>query len=414
MGNNYEEEYLDLIKTIKFKLTNNYLQEDFAQIYLNYVSNVEDSIKENPSMDNYETAIARLKMIIREIKYFDHSVADNYLVIQDKEKNEKNELDEKELEEFIDNVVESINSIDKKELDKKNISKKEIVNKLERLKKKITKLNKKVSSARFRIFIYSLILSIGIYIPLNVFFSKKESADYQTLYSTEEAIYTNNGSKIDETGYYNGMPILSNALIYKTEYLPYEYVSEDAWVLGNSGYLNCYYKIIEKTPWVISGREATRTVNTCLLPVSQLGNVINSNDLSNLVSRFIISSEKEIVYVNEISRSDRDFYREIENADKNIYEIIRYTQDLSNSTTKYIAPDYTELYYILACEFLIWLGMVDFSKHTLIEGIIDSIDEISRNKKLRKEQKIKFHELFLKYQKVYNSNKNIIKKLIKK
>ena len=124
--------------------------------------------------------------------------------------------------------------------------------------------------------------------------------------------------------------------------------------------------------------------------------------------------EKEIILKSEISRSDRKFYADEENENRNTYEVIRYDQYLNQPVTIAIPNDYRDLYIILFSEFLIWLCIVEGSHDLIIATIIKSIKHIKNTKELTNKQQAKLDALYNSYVSIFHPEEQKKKRRIKK
>ncbi len=397
MNKVYEDEYKDLLRYLYDKLHSNCIEKKYVDIYLMYLSDLEERVKNNPIKEVYEIAINDLYVMLNEVDALDHSQPDNYHLINFKNKEDEN----LELDKFVVDVSDNINKND----EINEINKKDIINKLYNYRENIKKLGYNIFEARIKMVAYLLMISVLLALPISTFFFIKKKNDYKTLYSTKSMTYTSLTDKNYGEGIYNGFPIAGNVFTYDNSYQEFNYVGDEGYIPKSDGYYgydNCYYEIIEKTPWEKNGLEASRTIRMCTIPVSKIGDLITLKDIAKLFNIYGSISRKEIVLVNEIPRSDRDFYRNSLNEGKNIYEIKRYTQDLNNSVTILLDKDYTDLFMVLASELLIWLCIIEINQGPIIESVLMAIETIKNNKKITKEQYDKLDKLYNYYLSVYN------------
>lgn len=396
----YGDDFDGLLDIIKDKLYSINIDEEYASMCLQTLSDISAKVNESNSQEVYNWAIDSLYVILDELKQFEQTQDDYYAPITMKK-------DEKELIEFIDSISNNIDGMVKED---RIANKQRIVNELKRLMADIKKHKNNIRLARLKVISSLLTLSLLISVPINAFMGIKKKTEYKTIYPTIETIYDTETSYEYDLEYYQGKPVVGNILSYSNEELEYYPVGENGYVLREDGYHNCYYEIIERTPWTIIDREAVRKVRTCIIPVNELGNVI---DLDNFDSMFITyngTEEKEIILKNEVPRSDRKFYSEEENKDKNTYQVIKYDQNLNNPITVSVPNDYSDVYVIMMTELLIWISIVEMSHGLITESIIKSLKSISENKKITKEQKIKLDQLYKSYVKKYQKKKQKTKR----
>ena len=397
MNKIYEDEYMDLLRYLYDKLHSNCIEKHYADVYLMYLSDLKDRVRNNPIKEVYEIAINDLYVMLKEVDALDHSQPDNYHLINFKSKKEEN----LELDKFIADVSNNINKND--EINDTN--KQVIIDRLNKYKQNIKRFKYSMAETRVKIIAYLLMIAVLLALPISAFFSIKKKNDAKALYSTKTVTYTSLLDKKYDDGFYKGFPIAKNTLIYNVNYQELNYVGDEGYIPksdGNYGYDNCYYEIIEKTPWEKNDLEAFRTIRMCTIPVSKIGDLITLKDISKLFNIYGTVSKKEVILVNEIPKSDRNFYRDSDNEGKNIYEIKRYTQDLNNSVTILLDKDYTDLFMVLASELLIWLCIIEINQGPLIESVLMAIEDINNNKIITKEQYDKLDKLYNYYLSIYN------------
>lgn len=403
--NKYGDDFDGLLDIIKDKLNNGDIDEQFASICLKSLDEISAKVNESTNQDIYNWGVDALYCILNELRQFE--LTNDYIVDPIQE--------EENLTLLIDNISDNINKAFKEdESSNTAANKKRIINQLKDIKINIKKLNKDVRLTRLKVISYLLTLSLLISVPIYTFFGIRKRTEYKTVYPTHETIYDTETSYENDFAYYHGMPVVGNVLSHNIENLEFMPVGETGYVLNDDGYHNCYYKIVERTPWTIINREAVREVRTCIIPVNEIGDVVNIDEFDTLYNTYNGTMEKEIILKSEISRSDRKFYADEENENRNTYEVIRYDQYLNQPVTIAIPNDYRDLYIILFSEFLIWLCIVEGSHDLIIAAIIKSIKHIKNTKELTNKQQAKLDALYNSYVSIFHPEEQKKKRRIKK
>lgn len=79
MKEKYRKEYLELLNKIKENLDNLYPLKQIINKFLKQINLIESSINDSSLEEDYLKAIARLLYIQEQIKYYDHTLEDNYI-----------------------------------------------------------------------------------------------------------------------------------------------------------------------------------------------------------------------------------------------------------------------------------------------------------------------------------------------
>ena len=375
-NNDYNTEYLQLLSIIKNKLKNTIIKAQYRDIYIKYLEIIEERVTANFTDEEYQEVIDTLYTVLSEI-------------------------------EELEAEAKKPNADDRKR-------QRQLVKVIKRLKEKI-KLNKRIITiAQAKIIAYLLITAMAIYNPLITYQSIKRNDEYQVLLPTRKTIYSSVDNTNTENKYPAGIMVVGKEFTYDIDYLSLNDVGNMGYIYDNDGFYNMYYEINEKSPWIKDGREAYRTIKTCTIPYYYLGNVVDLDDIDNLFNIYGYVTHKEVVLQNEISRKDRDFYRQEGNENASIYEVIKYQQDMNHPITKYQAKDYTDVYLMLLGEAIVWYAMVELTNMTILEGIITSLGEIRQSRKLTAKQERKLTELQRLYSELYRKKKQKNKNKTKK
>lgn len=387
----YGNDFDGLMDIIKDKLNSGTIDEKYVSLCMQSLDDISAKVNENASQEVYNWAVDALYVILNELKQLEQTENDNdYSASIKKEEND--------LAKFMETVIFNLNELNNERTSQKTVAnKKKMLGELKCLRNDIKKLNKDIRLTRLKVISCLLTLSLLISVPISTFFGIKKRTEYKTVYPTHETIYDTETSYEYDMEYYHGAPVVGNVLSYNNENLEFEHVGDMGYVINEDGYYNCYYKIIEKTPWTIQNREAIREVRTCIVAVNEIGNVVDLDTFDDLYARYNGTTEKEIILKSEVPRSDRKFYADEENKERNTYEVIRYDQDLNEPITIAIPNDYRDVYVILFSELLIWLCIVECSRGLITETMIKSLKRISDDKRLTKAQKIKLDKLYNSY-----------------